>query len=462
MEEIEDIRSQINTEIELKSNLITRFAPSPSGLLHVGNARTALLNFLVAKKDKGQFILRIDDTDEERSKEEYVTQIKEDLLWLGIEFEEVYKQSERIKLYDAAFESLVNKGLIYPCFETPEDLENKRKRLIARRMPPVYDRASLSLSEEEIKEKIDSGIEPYWRFKLSNRRINFNDIIRGEINVDTAAQSDPVIKRIDGGYLYNLPSVVDDIDMKISHIIRGEDHITNSAIQIEIFEALDSSPPIFGHNSLLVRENGEPFSKRNSASSINQLKEEGFESIAINSLNASIGSSLNIEAFYSLDEIAERFEITSLGKSSARYSIDQLIKLNSQVISGYDFETISKFLDNKYPDINEDLWECVKQNISNLSEIDEWYNIVNGSIAIDSDRDADFLKLAEQLLPNEPWNESTWDNWISVLKKETSKSGKDLFLPLRLAITGKSRGPELNKLILLIGYNEIKNRLLSE
>jgi len=225
---------------------------------------------------------------------------------------------------------------------------------------------------------------------------------------------------------------------------------------------LDSASPIFGHNSLLVRENGEPFSKRNSASSISQLKEEGFESIAINSLNASIGSSLNIEAFSSLDEIAERFEISSLGRASARYSLDQLVKLNSQVISGYDFETISKLLDNKYPDINKDLWECIKQNISELSEIDEWYNIVNGSITLDSDKDTDFLKLAEQLLPNEPWNESTWDNWISVLKKETSKSGKDLFLPLRLAITGKSRGPELNKLILLIGYNEIKNRLLSE
>ena len=344
MDEIGDIQSLANLEIKVSKNLITRFAPSPSGLLHVGNVRTALLNYLVSKKSEGEFILRIDDTDKERSKEEFVKQIEKDLIWLGLNFNQLYRQSERIRLYDKAFYKLIDKGLIYPCFETPEELDKKRKRLIARRRPPVYDRASLKLSSEEIDEKIKSGIKPYWRFKLSNKKIKFKDLIRGEITVDTAAQSDPVIKRVDGDYLYNLPSVVDDIDMKISHIIRGEDHITNSAIQIEIFNALDSQPPIFGHNSLLVRENGKPFSKRNAASSIVQLKEESFDPNAINSLNVSIGSSIDIEAFTSLKEMSEKFNIQSLGKAPARYSLDQLSKLNSQIISDYSFSKISELL----------------------------------------------------------------------------------------------------------------------
>ena len=349
--------------------------------------------------------------------------------------------------------------MIYTCFETPKELDKKRKRLIARRRPPVYDRASLNLSSEEVDEKITSGIKPYWRFKLSNKKIKFKDLIRGEITVDTAAQSDPVIKRVDGDYLYNLPSVVDDIDMKISHIIRGEDHITNSAIQIEIFNALDSQPPIFGHNSLLVRENGKPFSKRNAASSIVQLKEESFDPNAINSLNVSIGSSIDVEAFTSLKEMSEKFNIQSLGKAPARYSLDQLSKLNSQIISDYSFSKISELLDNKLSNFSEEFWDCIKQNISHLSEIDEWYDIINTNIEAKID-DVEYLNLSEELLPKEPWDESTWDNWIALLKDKTSKSGKELFLPIRIALTGKSNGPELNKLILLLGYNEVKRRLL--
>ena len=445
----------------MTKNFITRFAPSPTGLLHVGNVRTALLNYLISKKTLGKFILRIDDTDNERSKEEFVKQIEKDLIWLGLNFNKTYRQSQRINLYDEAFDKLVDKGFIYPCFETPEELDKKRKRLIARRRPPVYDRASLNLSSEEIKEKIQSGAKPYWRFKLSNKKIKFKDLIRGEIIVDTAAQSDPVIKREDGDYLYNLPSVVDDIDMKISHIIRGEDHITNSGIQTEIFEALESQAPIFGHNSLLVRENGKPFSKRNAASSIVHLKEEFIDPNAINSLNVSIGSSVDIEAFTSLDNMAEKFNIKSLGKAPARYSLDQLAKLNSQMISDYSFSKISKLLDNKLSNFSEEFWECIKQNISHLSEIDEWYNIVNSDIEVKTD-DLEYLNLAEKLLPKEPWDESTWDSWIGILKDKTSKSGKELFLPIRMALTGKPYGPELNKLILLLGYNEVKKRLLRD
>ncbi len=441
------------------NNPITRFAPSPSGLLHVGNVRTALLNYLVSKKDNGHFILRIDDTDTERSKDKFINNIQQDLNWLGLNYDEYYQQSERIKLYDEAFELLKNKELVYPCFETPDELDKKRKRLIARRMPPVYDRAALKHTKDEIDSFLESGKKPHWRFKLSNKKITFDDLIRGEVNVDLAAQSDPVLKREDGDYLYNLPSVVDDIEMNITHIIRGEDHITNSGIQIEIFNALDSGIPIFGHNSLLVSESGEPFSKRNSAASINQLREDGIDPNAINSLNASIGSSVDIEAYNSLNLLAQKFEITSLGRAPARYSNDQLYKLNSELLSNYDFEKIISLLGDDKGSFNIEFWDCIKQNISNISEVLEWIRIIDDPININTDIDYEYLNIAQDLLPNEPWNTETWDQWILKIKEKTQRKGKDLFMPIRLALTGKTKGPELNKLILLMGYNKVMERL---
>jgi glutamyl-tRNA synthetase len=441
------------------NNPITRFAPSPSGLLHVGNVRTALLNYLVSKKDNGHFILRIDDTDTERSKDKFINNIKQDLNWLGLNYDEYYQQSERIKLYDEAFELLKNKELVYPCFETPDELDKKRKRLIARRMPPVYDRAALKHTKDEIDSFLESGKKPHWRFKLSNKKITFDDLIRGEVNVDLAAQSDPVLKREDGDYLYNLPSVVDDIEMNITHIIRGEDHITNSGIQIEIFNALDSSIPIFGHNSLLVSESGEPFSKRNSAASVNQLREDGIDPNAINSLNASIGSSVDIEAYNSLNLLAQQFEITSLGRAPARYSNDQLYKLNSELLSNYDFEKIISLLGDNKGSFNREFWDCIKHNISNISEVFEWIRVIDEPINIDIDIEYEYLNVAQDLLPNEPWNIETWDQWILKIKEKTERKGKDLFMPIRLALTGKTKGPELNKLILLMGYNKVIERL---
>ena len=441
------------------NNPITRFAPSPSGLLHVGNVRTALLNYLVSKKDNGHFILRIDDTDTERSKDKFINNIKQDLNWLGLNYDEYYQQSERIKLYDEAFELLKSKELVYPCFETPDELDKKRKRLIARRMPPVYDRAALKHTKDEIDSFLESGKKPHWRFKLSNKKITFDDLIRGEVNVDLAAQSDPVLKREDGDYLYNLPSVVDDIEMNITHIIRGEDHITNSGIQIEIFNALDSGIPIFGHNSLLVSESGEPFSKRNSAASINQLREDGIDPNAINSLNASIGSSVDIEAYNSLNLLAQQFEITSLGRAPARYSNDQLYKLNSELLSNYDFEKIISLLGDNKGSFNREFWDCIKHNISNISEVFEWIRVIDEPINIDIDIEYEYLNVAQDLLPNEPWNIETWDQWILKIKEKTERKGKDLFMPIRLALTGKTKGPELNKLILLMGYNKVMERL---
>lgn len=443
----------------MNKKFITRFAPSPTGLLHVGNTRTALINYLLALKEDGKFILRIDDTDEERSKDEFIDQIKQDLEWLEINFQEIFRQSERLTRYNENFEKLKENGLIYPCFEGPEELERKRKRLIERRKPPVYDRAALNLSQNEIAKLIDKGTKPYWRFKLSSKRVIFNDLVRGEVRVETSAQSDPVIKRDDGGYLYNLPSVVDDIDMGITHVVRGEDHVTNSAIQVEMFEALDKPVPIFGHHPMLVNGNGEPFSKRNAASSIKSLREKYLNPIAINSLNISIGTSIDLKPIYSMKEMAENFDIGTLGRAPARYSEKQLLKLNSMIVSSLSFLQLSDDFKELGYDINEDIWECIKNNIETLTEVKEWLKVIKGPIKNENKLDSEFMRIAEKLLPEEPWDETAWEKWVSKIKERTKKTGKDLFLPLRRAITGKSNGPELNKLIILIGYKEIRNRL---
>ncbi len=387
---------------------VTRFAPSPTGLLHVGNIRTALLNYLFTIKNNGKFILRIDDTDLERSTDEFAEQIISDLKWLGIKIDKIYKQSNRIDTYKKYFNQLVENGFLYECFETQEELDYKRKRLISRRMPPVYDRASLNLSENEKNKYLDEGRKPYWRFKLSGKKNVFNDIIRGEVVVDTSAQSDPVVVREDGGFLYNLPSVIDDIEMGITNIIRGEDHVTNSGIQIEMFSSLGKNAPIFGHHPLLVDENGDPFSKRNAALSIKGLKDKNFEPMSINSLNTSIGTSIEINLFHSLKEISDILDFSKLGRAPGRFSIDQLTKLNSSQLSILSFEEIKDRLKNKNIIINEPLWEIVKNNINFLSEYRKWDTIVNKEIETEI-FDKEFLKLAADVLPNQPWDEKTWE-----------------------------------------------------
>ena len=439
--------------------IITRFAPSPTGLLHVGNIRTALFNYLFSLKNSGKFILRIDDTDSERSTEEFSNQILNDLDWLGIKIDEIHKQSERLEIYKVYFQKLIDCNYVYKCYETAEELDTKRKRLVARRMPPVYDRSSLYLSDDEVKQYLDEGRKPYWRFKLSGKRTNFNDLIRGEVSVDTSAQSDPVIVREDGGFLYNLPSVIDDIEMGITNIIRGEDHVTNSGIQVEMFKCLEKEPPIFGHHPLLVDENGDPFSKRNSAASVKGLMEENYEPMAINSLNASIGTSLEINIFKSLNDIANEIDLNQIARAPARFSMNQLSRLNSDILSRLDIETVSERLKSNDIIFDQKIWDVIKSNIRNINEYKEWYEIINGSIKVEN-LDQDFINLTESLLPLEPWDDSTWGDWIALIKKSSDKKGKDLFLPLRRAITGLSDGPELKNIILLMGYDKMKTRLL--
>ena len=443
----------------MTKKIITRFAPSPTGLLHVGNIRTALFNYLFSLKNSGKFILRIDDTDSERSTEEFSNQILNDLDWLGIKIDEIHKQSERLEIYKVYFQKLIDCNYVYKCYETAEELDTKRKRLVARRMPPVYDRSSLYLSDDEVKQYLDEGRKPYWRFKLSGKRTNFNDLIRGEVSVDTSAQSDPVIVREDGGFLYNLPSVIDDIEMGITNIIRGEDHVTNSGIQVEMFKCLEKEPPIFGHHPLLVDENGDPFSKRNSAASVKGLMEENYEPMAINSLNASIGTSLEINIFKSLNDIANEIDLNQIARAPARFSMNQLSRLNSDILSRLDIETVSERLKSNDIIFDQKIWDVIKSNIRNINEYKEWYEIINGSIKVEN-LDQDFINLTESLLPLEPWDDSTWGDWIALIKKSSDKKGKDLFLPLRRAITGLNDGPELKNIILLMGYDKMKTRLL--
>ena len=443
----------------MTKKIITRFAPSPTGLLHVGNIRTALFNYLFSLKNSGKFILRIDDTDSERSTEEFSNQILNDLDWLGIKIDEIHKQSERLEIYKVYFQKLIDCNYVYKCYETAEELDTKRKRLVARRMPPVYDRSSLYLSDDEVKQYLDEGRKPYWRFKLSGKRTNFNDLIRGEVSVDTSAQSDPVIVREDGGFLYNLPSVIDDIEMGITNIIRGEDHVTNSGIQVEMFKCLEKEPPIFGHHPLLVDENGDPFSKRNSAASVKGLMEENYEPMAINSLNASIGTSLEINIFKSLNDIANEIDLNQIARAPARFSMNQLSRLNSDILSRLDIETVSERLKSNNIIFDQKIWDVIKSNIKNINEYKEWYEIINGSIKVEN-LDQDFINLTESLLPLEPWDDSTWGDWIALIKKSSDKKGKDLFLPLRRAITGLNDGPELKNIILLMGYDKMKTRLL--
>ena len=443
----------------MTQKIITRFAPSPTGLLHVGNIRTALFNYLFSLKNSGKFILRIDDTDSERSTEEFSDQILKDLDWLGLKIDEIFKQSERLEVYNRYFQKLIDNNFVYKCFETSEELDSKRKRLVARRMPPVYDRSSLYLSEEDIEQYLKEGRKPYWRFKLSGKRTNFNDLIRGDVSVDTSAQSDPVIVREDGGFLYNLPSVIDDIEMGITNIIRGEDHVTNSGIQVEMFKCLGKEPPVFGHHQLLVDENGDPFSKRNSAASIKGLMEENYEPMAINSLNSSIGTSLDINIFKSLNDIASDIDLSQVARAPARFSMSQLSKLNSDILSQLDIEAVSERLKSNNVIFDEKIWDVIKSNIKNIGEYEKWYEIINGSIKVDNS-DQDFINLAESLLPPEPWGDSTWGDWITMVKGASDKKGKDLFLPIRKAITGLSDGPELKNIILLMGYDKMKKRLL--
>lgn len=447
-----------------------RFAPSPTGYLHIGNARTALLNALFARRQGGVFVLRLDDTDVARSEERFATAIVEDLEWLGIAPDEVARQSERYDLYRDAVERLKAAGLLYPCYETPDELDRKRKRQLARRQPPIYDRAGLHLDAAERWRLEDEGRRPHWRFLLPNFEtdpgrirstpVTWQDLCRGEQSVDLGSLSDPVLVREDGSFLYTLPSVVDDIDLRISHVLRGDDHVTNTGAQIPIFQALGAEPPAFGHHNLLVRSDGEALSKRSGALSLRSLRETGFEAASVASLAVLTGTSQAIEAVPTLDALAARVDLAGISRSPASFDPDDLNALNAQILQHLEYADVSGRLAELGVGGGEAFWLAVRDNIALLSEAAEWWRVVTGPVEAEIDpEDRAFLSRAAELLPEEPWDETTFKAWTKAVGADTGRKGKALFQPLRVALTGRSDGPELRRLIPLFGRRSTSDRL---
>ena len=442
-------------------SVIVRFAPSPTGRIHIGNVRAALVNYLFARREGGQFMLRLDDTDLERSTQEFADGIVEDLEWLGMTADFSAKQSDRFDEYAKAVEKLKSDGLLYPCYETPEELDMKRKRQRLRNLPPVYDRSALDLTEEEIAAYEAEGRKPHWRFKLSGKVIKWDDLIRSESSVDTSSISDPILIRGDGTYLYTLPSVVDDLDFKITHVIRGEDHVTNSGAQIEIYEALGGPVPLMGHFPFLVGSDGKGLSKRLGSLSIRQMREEGFEPMAIASVLAKIGTSDPVEPRHHLDELVEECLLSKISRSPAKFDEKELRAMNAKLLHTMPFEEIQARLARRGYEVSELLWDTVHENIDLIGQIDEWLAVVNGPVTPDIE-DADFIAKALDLLPEGEITGETWGVWTGAIKEATGAKGKSLFMPLRKAITGMNHGPSMENLIVLIGETKLRRRLSGE
>ena len=438
-----------------------RFAPSPTGRIHIGNARTALMNWLFAKHRGGTFVLRFDDTDQERSRQEYADSIEVDLNWLGIHPDEVARQSQRFPLYAAAAEKLKTLGRLYPCYESEDELDRRRKRQAARGLPPVYDRAALALTADEIVALEAEGRKPHWRFKLDHRVVAWRDLVRGECHVDCASLSDPVLVRADGTYLYTLPSVVDDVDMAMTHIIRGEDHVTNTAVQIQLFELLGTTVPQFAHHNLLTNASGEGLSKRMGHLSLASLREEGLEAMAAASLAVLVGSSEAVRPIASLAALAPLVDLGRLSRAPARFDEAELHHLNARLLHDADFASVKDRLQALGLAADEAFWLAVRGNLASLKDALVWWQVVKGPQAPVA-TDATLLAAAATLLPQEPWDQTTWGAWTAAIKAETGLSGRNLFMPLRLALTGHEHGPELKALLPLIGHDRALRRLKGE
>jgi glutamyl-tRNA synthetase len=442
---------------------IVRFAPSPTGLIHIGNARTALLNAMYARKEQGTFILRLDDTDRARSEPRFAEAIKEDLGWLGIVPDRIETQSSRMARYEYALSKLRAMGRAYACYETEEELDRKRKRQLGRGLPPVYDRASLNLSEEERAKLEAEGRKPYWRFKLQHRIVKWNDLVRGEIAIDTASLSDPVVCRADGTWLYSLASVVDDIDMGVTHVIRGEDHITNTAAQLDMFVTLGGGEPAFAHHNLLTLPGGEGLSKRFGSLSLQSLREAGHEALAIAAAAVLTGTSLAVEALASLDALAGKIDFRKISHGPARFDPADLDSLTAKTLHEFPFSAVERRLQELSVGGGEPFWLAVRGNLARLSEAKAWWDIVSAPLASASaEADREFLRLAASLLPAEPWSGNVWENWLAAIKLATDRKGRALFHPLRIALTGRENGPELKALLPLIGRARAAARLDGE
>ena len=440
----------------------TRFAPSPTGMLHIGNVRTALINWLFARSNNGVFMLRMDDTDLLRSKPEYEKAIKEDLQWLGLNWDEFAKQSERIARYEEVKEALIASGRLYPCYETQNDLDMKRKLLLSRGLPPIYDRGGLKITKQQHEELLAQGHKPHYRFLLEDGVIEWDDLIRGNIQFQAKNLGDPIVIREDGSMTYILCSAIDDIDFGITHVLRGEDHITNTAIGIQITKALGKEPPSIGHTSLL-KNKAEKISKRLGGFDVRGLREQSIEPMAIKSLLAKMGTSDSIEAIASIDQLLADFNTNKFSLSPVNYDFNELLQLNHKLISNMSYEEIKPSLDRLEVKVSKEFWQSICGNLNIVDEIVDWWRICNEVIMpnIDSEN-KEFLQISCSLLPEGDWDLSTWDLWISRIKEQTGRAGKLLFMPLRLALTAKESGPELKVLLPLIGRARVEQRLYGE
>lgn len=431
----------------------TRFAPSPTGYIHVGNLRTALFNYLIARKSGGTFILRLDDTDPERSKQEYADAIMEDLEWLGLTWDRVEKQSDRLDRYHAAADELRDKGRFYEAFETPTELDLKRKKQLNMGKPPVYDRSALALSEDEktaLRAERGDGV---WRFKLDHERIEWTDGILGDISIDAASVSDPVLIRADGQFLYTLASVCDDVDFGITDVVRGSDHVTNTATQIQIIQALNGTVPAFAHHSLLTGPQGEALSKRLGTLSLRDLRAQGVEPMALLSLMARLGSSQPVELRASLDEIVEGFDLNSFGAAPTKFDVNDLFPLTAHVNAARAYADVAERIRalGVPEDQAERFWTVARENITTLDDLEGWWVLCrDGAEPLIAEEDAEMIATAMPLLPEPPYDDATWKTWTDAVKEATGRKGKGLFMPLRKAVTGMERGPDMSNLMPLM------------
>jgi glutamyl-tRNA synthetase len=429
---------------------VTRFAPSPTGWIHVGNLRTALMNWMIARKSGGTFILRLDDTDQERSKPEYAEGIKEDLAWLGLHWDRVEKQSDRFDRYREAADQLRAAGRFYECFETPVELDLKRKKLLNMGKPPVYDRASLALTDAEKAALRAEGREGYWRFRLDQHRIEWPDGILGPVSIDAASVSDPVLIRADGQILYTFASSVDDIDMGVTHIVRGADHVTNTATQIQIMQALGGTPPAFAHHSLLTGPQGEALSKRLGTLSLRDLRAQGVEPMALLSLMARLGSSHPVELAANHDDLIAGFDLSSFGAAPTKFDADDLFPLTRAHVRALPLSSVAERI--RALGVPDDqaaaFWDVTRESITVLSDLAAWWAVMtDGALAQVDPEDEGFVSQALGMLPPAPWTPVTWGEWTAAVKDATGRKGRALFRPLRRAMTGREDGPDMAALM---------------
>ena len=432
---------------------VTRFAPSPTGYIHIGNLRSALMNYLIARKSGGTFILRLDDTDRERSKQEYADGIMQDLEWLGLHWDRIERQSDRLDRYAEAAADLRAKGRFYECFESPTELDLKRKKQLNMGKPPVYDRASLKLSDEDKARLRAEGREGYWRFLLDQERIEWPDGIIGPVSIDAASVSDPVLIRADGQVLYTFASSVDDIDMGVTHIVRGADHVTNTATQIQIMRALGGTPPAFAHHSLLTGAQGEELSKRLGTLSLRDLRAQGVAPEALLSLMARLGSSQPVELRLSLDELAAGFDLSQFGAAPTKFDVEDLWPLTRERNQRLPYEAVRERIAalGVPAEQGERFWKVASQNITRLDDLAGWWAICrDGAEPVIDAEDREFVAQAMAMLPPLPFDDTTWASWTAAVKEATGRKGKGLFMPLRKALTGQAHGPEMGELMPLL------------